>query len=167
VAISKLFFFPFWKCGDLVFFWKFSKMLTSPCMFSWGTFKRIFVTQKKKKKKKKKQAALRLCVCVSWFKETGGLHSVRRSRVPTSSSIISTKQFENDEELDSIISGSLQYCSIMRTRRRKKKEEVLGGDAYLCLLDKLFAIKSTVREICYTIVQVQTNEDDELYLKIY
>ncbi len=27
---------------------------------------------------------MRLCVCLSWFKETGGLHSVRRSRVPTS-----------------------------------------------------------------------------------
>jgi hypothetical protein len=27
---------------------------------------------------------LRLCVCLSWFKETRGLHNVRRSRVPTS-----------------------------------------------------------------------------------
>jgi hypothetical protein len=31
-----------------------------------------------------KLAALRLCVCLSWFKETRGLPSVRRSRVPTS-----------------------------------------------------------------------------------
>jgi hypothetical protein len=31
-----------------------------------------------------KIAALRLCVCLPWFKETGGLHSVRRTRVPTS-----------------------------------------------------------------------------------
>jgi len=31
-----------------------------------------------------KIAALRLCVCPSWFKETRGLHSVRRSQVPTS-----------------------------------------------------------------------------------
>ncbi len=31
-----------------------------------------------------KLAALHLCVCLSWFKETEGLHSVRRSRVPTS-----------------------------------------------------------------------------------
>ncbi len=46
VTISKLFFFPSWKCGDLVFFfWKFFKMLTSPCMFSWGTFQQIFVTK--------------------------------------------------------------------------------------------------------------------------
>jgi hypothetical protein len=82
VAISKLFFFPSWKCGDFfIFFWK---TLASPCMFSWGTFQRIFVTNKKKKKKKKKKAALHLCVCLSWFKETGGLHSVRRSQVPTS-----------------------------------------------------------------------------------
>jgi hypothetical protein len=27
--------------------------------------------------KKKKKAALRLCVSLSWFKETGGLHSVQ------------------------------------------------------------------------------------------
>jgi hypothetical protein len=45
VAISKLFFSPSWKCGDLVFFWKFSKMLASPCMFSWGNFQQIFVTK--------------------------------------------------------------------------------------------------------------------------
>jgi hypothetical protein len=51
-------------------------------MFSWGTFQRIFIT--KNKKNKKKVAALRLCVCLSSFKETGGFHSVRRSRVPTS-----------------------------------------------------------------------------------
>jgi hypothetical protein len=82
VAISKLFFFPSWKCGDLVFFLEFSKMLASPCMFLWGTFQWIFVT--KKKIKNKKLAALRLCVCLSWFKETGRLHSVPRSRVPTS-----------------------------------------------------------------------------------
>ncbi len=31
-----------------------------------------------------KLAALHLCVCLSWFRETGGLHSVRRSRVLTS-----------------------------------------------------------------------------------
>jgi hypothetical protein len=31
-----------------------------------------------------KLATLRLCVCLSWFKETRGLHSVRRTRVPTS-----------------------------------------------------------------------------------
>jgi hypothetical protein len=40
---------------------------------------------------------LRLCVCFSWFKETGGLHSVRRSRVPTSIYIINlpiTQWFE-------------------------------------------------------------------------
>ncbi len=30
-----------------------------------------------------KLAALRLCVCLSWFKETEGFHSVRRSWVPT------------------------------------------------------------------------------------
>jgi len=35
-------------------------------------------------KKKKKKVASRLCVSFSWFKETGGLHSVRRSWVPTS-----------------------------------------------------------------------------------
>jgi hypothetical protein len=35
-------------------------------------------------KLKIKLAALRLCVCLSWFKETAGLHSVRRTRVPTS-----------------------------------------------------------------------------------
>jgi hypothetical protein len=27
---------------------------------------------------------LHLCVCLFWFKETGGLHTVRRSRVHTS-----------------------------------------------------------------------------------
>jgi hypothetical protein len=46
VAISKLFFFPFWKCGDLGFFLD-SKMIASPRMFSWGTFQRIFVIKNK------------------------------------------------------------------------------------------------------------------------
>ncbi len=41
-------------------------------------------SSQKVNKIKIKIAALRLCVCLSWFKETGGLHSVRRSRVPTS-----------------------------------------------------------------------------------
>jgi hypothetical protein len=50
-------------------------------MFSLGTFQQILKTKKFKKKKKKKRL---LCafVCPSWFKETGGLHSVRRSRSP-------------------------------------------------------------------------------------
>jgi hypothetical protein len=50
-------------------------------MFSWGTFQRIFKTKKIFKKKEKKRL---LCafVCPSWFKETGGLHNVRRSRAP-------------------------------------------------------------------------------------
>jgi hypothetical protein len=46
------------------------------------------VRHKKLKNKKIKLAALRLCVCLSWFKETVGLQSVRRSRVPTSLDII-------------------------------------------------------------------------------
>jgi hypothetical protein len=36
----------------------------------------------------RKIAALHLCVCPTWFKETGGCHSVRRSQVPTSIVII-------------------------------------------------------------------------------
>ncbi len=47
-----------------------------------GDFPR-FLSQKINKNKIK-LAALRLCVGLSWFKETGGFHSVRRSRVPTS-----------------------------------------------------------------------------------
>jgi hypothetical protein len=56
-------------------------------MFSWGTFQRIFETKKFLKKKKKKWL---LCafVCPSWFKETGGLHSVRRSGAPLVNIII-------------------------------------------------------------------------------
>jgi hypothetical protein len=50
VVISKLFFFPSWKCGNLVFF--FLKMFASPCMFSWGTFQRIFVTKNNYSKNK-------------------------------------------------------------------------------------------------------------------
>jgi hypothetical protein len=46
VAISKLLFFPSWKCGDLIFILEISKMLASPCMFSWGTFRQIFTTKK-------------------------------------------------------------------------------------------------------------------------
>jgi hypothetical protein len=43
-----------------------------------------------------KLAALRLCVCLSWFKETGGLHSVQRTWVPTSM----TKNTHNIKNLD-------------------------------------------------------------------
>jgi hypothetical protein len=50
--------------------------------FRRGLFKNNKILKKKKKRKKK--ATLHLCVCLSWFKETRGLHSVRRSRVPTS-----------------------------------------------------------------------------------
>ncbi len=44
-------------------------------MFSLGNLKI--------KKKKKKKRLLCAFVCPSWFKETRGLHSVRRSRAPT------------------------------------------------------------------------------------
>jgi hypothetical protein len=57
------------------------KKLASPCMFSWGTFQQIFIT---KIIFLKKIAALHLCVCPTWFKETVEHHNVRRSRVPTS-----------------------------------------------------------------------------------
>jgi len=48
-----------------------------------GDFSTNFQNKKFIKKKEKKRL---LCafVCPSWFKETGGLHSVRRSRAPTS-----------------------------------------------------------------------------------
>jgi hypothetical protein len=50
--------------------------------FHGGLFNRF--SSHKINKIKIKLAALCLCVCLSLFKETGGLHSVRRSRVPTS-----------------------------------------------------------------------------------
>jgi hypothetical protein len=43
-------------------------------MFSWGDFYEF--SSQKINKIKIKLAALRLCVSLSWFKETGGLHSV-------------------------------------------------------------------------------------------
>jgi hypothetical protein len=55
--------------------------------FRGGLFKKNKLKKKKKKKRKeklKKETDLHLCASLSWFKETGGLHSVRRSRVPTS-----------------------------------------------------------------------------------
>jgi hypothetical protein len=83
VAISKLFFFPSWKCGDLVFFLEnFPKCSLRHVCFHGGLFNG-FLSQKINKIKIK-LAALCLCVCLSWFKETGGLQSVRRSWVPTS-----------------------------------------------------------------------------------
>jgi hypothetical protein len=77
------FFFPSWKCGDLVFFFgNFSKCLLNHVCFHGGLFNGF---SSQKINNKKKLAALRLCVCLSmWFKETEGLHSVRRSWVPTS-----------------------------------------------------------------------------------
>jgi hypothetical protein len=91
VAISKLFLFPSWKCGNLVFFlemWQFSFFLGNfpKCSlhhvsFHGGLFNGF--SSQKINKMKIKLAALRLCVCLSWFKETEGFHSVRRSWVPT------------------------------------------------------------------------------------
>jgi len=40
------------------------------------------------KKNKNKSYFAPLCVSLSWFKETGGLHSVRRSRVPTGTTVL-------------------------------------------------------------------------------
>jgi hypothetical protein len=48
--------------------------------FHGGLFNEF--SSQKINKIKIKIAALRLCVCPTWFKETGGLHSVRRSWVP-------------------------------------------------------------------------------------
>jgi hypothetical protein len=56
----------------------------------------------------------------------------------------------------------------MRTRRKKKElEEVLGGDAYLCLLNSYLQQNPQYEEFVIQFVQVQTNEDDELYFKNY
>jgi hypothetical protein len=74
VAISKLFFFPSWKCGDLVFVWKFPKCSLHPVCFHGGLFNGF--SSQKINKIKIKLAALHLGVCFSWFKETGGLQSV-------------------------------------------------------------------------------------------
>jgi hypothetical protein len=74
VAISKLFFFPSWKCGDLGFFLEiFQTARFTMYVFIGGLFNGF--SSQKKIFKNKKLAALRLCVCFSWFKETGGLHS--------------------------------------------------------------------------------------------
>jgi hypothetical protein len=81
VAISKLFFFPSWKCGDLVFFGNFPKCSLHHVCFHGGLFNGF--SSQKINKIKIKVVALRLCVCLSWFKETGGFHNARRSRVPT------------------------------------------------------------------------------------
>ncbi len=56
--------------------------------FHGGLFNE-FLSQKINKIKIK-IVVLHLCVCPSWFKETGGLHNVRRSRVPTSNTICTT-----------------------------------------------------------------------------
>jgi hypothetical protein len=82
------------KCGDFktLFFpllemWRFSflfenfpKCSLHHVCFNGGLFNR-FLSQKINEIKLK-LTALRLRVCLSWFKETRGLHTVRRSRVP-------------------------------------------------------------------------------------
>jgi hypothetical protein len=81
-------------------------------MFSWGTFQQILVIKKKLKKKKK--AVLHLCVCPTWFKETGGRHSVRRSRVPTSLNKFPNKTWMENNIADKIKvlpKNSLQFSN--------------------------------------------------------
>jgi hypothetical protein len=87
------------KCGDFktlffpllemwrfrFFFGNFPKCSLYHVCFHGGLFNRF--SSQKINKIKIKIAALRLCVCLSWFKETGGLHSGRRSGVPTSHDI--------------------------------------------------------------------------------
>jgi hypothetical protein len=51
-------------------------------MFHWGLFNGF--SSQKINETKIKLAAMRFCVCLSWFKEIEGFHSVQRSRVPTS-----------------------------------------------------------------------------------
>ncbi len=81
VAISKLFFFPSWICGDLSFFLgNFPKCSFHHLCFRAGLLNGF--SSQKINKIKIKVSALRLWVCLSWFKETGGFHSVRRSQVP-------------------------------------------------------------------------------------
>jgi hypothetical protein len=45
-----------------------------------GDFSTNFQNKKLKKKKKEKKRLLCAFVCPSWFKETRGLHTVRRSQ---------------------------------------------------------------------------------------
>ncbi len=68
------------KVNTRVFFLFFPRPYPAgyPCMFSLGIFQWIFFTNSIIKKKR----LLCAFVCPSWFKETGGLHSVRRAQAP-------------------------------------------------------------------------------------
>jgi hypothetical protein len=63
VAISKLFFSPSWKCGDLVFFLEIFQNARFTMYVFMGDFSTDF--HQKINKIKIKIAALRLCVCLS------------------------------------------------------------------------------------------------------
>jgi hypothetical protein len=89
-------FFSSSKCGDFktlffpllemwrfrFFFGNFPKCSLHHVCFHGGLFNGF--SSQKNNKIKIKLAVLHLCVCLSWFKERGRLHSVRRSQVPTS-----------------------------------------------------------------------------------
>jgi hypothetical protein len=52
-------------------------------------------------------------VCLSWFKETGGLHSVRRARAPTSIHLLKMCQKPNEG------STSLNACDATLQKIKK------------------------------------------------
>ncbi len=76
-------FFSFLEMWRFSFvFGNFPKCSLHHVCFHGGLFNGF--SSQKNKIKKIKLAALCLCVCLSLFKKIGGLHSVRRSQVPTS-----------------------------------------------------------------------------------
>jgi hypothetical protein len=77
------FFFPLLEMWRFNFFFgNFPKCSLHHVWFHGGLFNRF--SSQKINNIKLKLTALRLCVCLSWFKEIGGFHSIRRSRVRTS-----------------------------------------------------------------------------------
>jgi hypothetical protein len=101
-------------------------------MFSLGTFQRIFVTNFFLKK-------WLLCafVCPSWFKETGGLHNVRRSRAPISidslrPSVRLTRQFRILISPRNWLgqSNSFAFLSVGRTGQGSRSDEQISKEGH-------------------------------------
>jgi hypothetical protein len=76
-----------------------------------------------------------VCVCVSWFKEIGGLHSVRRSQVPTSKNILTIEEWL-EKFLEHILFEKLAWVHYLKIRFGTHKVsmdlDVGGVDLMVC-----------------------------------
>jgi hypothetical protein len=104
-------------------------MLASPCMFSWGIFQRI--SSQKINKIKIKLAVVRLCVCLSWFKETGDFTMSEGHRYPLVLYIKATWCLSMWTKIGQCLEDSSSHCpfpvELVRSGWQNRIGEVITG----------------------------------------